>query len=308
MASSTLSLCSSFASHLTLTHKQTPSSFPSTSSSSSLSFFPRLPSHSTLSFRSTFSPRLPFPSLPKSSDSDAAVAQAEPQSSELEAVENVQLSPEGEAPKREQIFAVVMIGSRQYIVFPGRFIYTQRLKGANVNDKITLNKVLLVGTRTTTYIGKPVVTNAVVHATVEEQGLDSKVIVFKYKKKKKYRRNIGHRQKNAPFPSRRREIAPFRSLQHCGAKRKRRPHPNQKTRHTDFVARVRFRREEKPSKLLVEAKVSGNLKNGMVDSIRWLLFFVDGMFCHRDAMTLRFCPCSCGIKKSVFRIDVAVDY
>ncbi|KAL2497342.1 50S ribosomal protein L21 [Abeliophyllum distichum] len=97
-------------------------------------------------------------------------------------------------PKREEVFAVVMVGSRQYIVFPGRFIYTQRLKGANVNDKITLNKVLLVGTKTSTYIGKPIVPNATVHAVVEEQKLDKKVIVFKYKKKKNYRRNIGHRQ------------------------------------------------------------------------------------------------------------------
>ncbi|TQD69877.1 hypothetical protein C1H46_044589 [Malus baccata] len=89
-----------------------------------------------------------------------------------------------------------MIGGRQYIVIPGRFIYTQRLKGANVNDKIVLNKVLLVGTKTSTYIGKPVVTNAAVHAVVEEQGLNDKVVVFKYKKKKNYRRNIGHRQPN----------------------------------------------------------------------------------------------------------------
>ncbi|WOK93827.1 50S ribosomal protein L21, chloroplastic [Canna indica] len=99
-----------------------------------------------------------------------------------------------EAAKGEDVFAVVMVGSRQYIVIPGRFIYTQRLKGANVNDKIVLNKVLLVGTRTKAYIGQPVVTNAAVHAVVEEQGLDKKVIVFKYKKKKNYRRNIGHRQ------------------------------------------------------------------------------------------------------------------
>ncbi|PQM33566.1 50S ribosomal protein L21 chloroplastic [Prunus yedoensis var. nudiflora] len=100
------------------------------------------------------------------------------------------------SPKREQLFGVVMIGGRQYIVIPGRYIYTQRLKGANVNDKIVLNKVLLVGTKTTTYIGKPVVTNAAVHAVVEEQGLNDKVVVFKYKKKKNYRRNIGHRQPN----------------------------------------------------------------------------------------------------------------
>ncbi|GAA0186639.1 ribosomal protein [Lithospermum erythrorhizon] len=101
---------------------------------------------------------------------------------------------ESQKPKGEEIFAVIMVGSRQYIVFPGRYIYTQRLKGANVNDKIVLNKVLLVGSKTKTWIGKPIVSNAVVHAVVEEQTLDKKVVVFKYKKKKNYRRNIGHRQ------------------------------------------------------------------------------------------------------------------
>ncbi|KAK4279746.1 hypothetical protein QN277_011472 [Acacia crassicarpa] len=203
MAAASLSLCASLASNLTISHKQQASSFPSTSSSSSTrSLFSRLPSPK-LSSHSFFSSRLPFPSLPKSSESETAqaepespVAQVEPQAPEVGAVEAVSASPQEQAPKREEVFAVVMIGSRQYIVFPGRFIYTQRLKGANVNDKITLNKVLLVSSRTTTYIGKPVVTNAVVHATVEEQGLDSKVIVFKYKRKKNYRRNIGHRQPN----------------------------------------------------------------------------------------------------------------
>lgn len=111
-------------------------------------------------------------------------------------VESQVVESSSEEPKKEDVFAVVMIGGRQYIVFPGRFLYTQRLKGANVNDKVILNKVLLVGTKTSTYIGKPVVPNAAVHAVVEEQGLNDKVIVFKYKKKKNYRRNIGHRQPN----------------------------------------------------------------------------------------------------------------
>ncbi|KAG8070412.1 hypothetical protein GUJ93_ZPchr0006g44964 [Zizania palustris] len=79
-----------------------------------------------------------------------------------------QISAAG-AGKDADIFAVVMIGSRQYIVMPGRYIYTQRLKGANVNDQIILNKVLLVSTRDKAYIGMPVVTNAAVHAVVEEQ-------------------------------------------------------------------------------------------------------------------------------------------
>ncbi|RWR74833.1 50S ribosomal protein L21, chloroplastic [Cinnamomum micranthum f. kanehirae] len=111
-------------------------------------------------------------------------------------IELAQKDEKSEIPKGADAFAVVMVGSRQYIVIPGRYIYTQRLKGANVNDKIILNKVLLVGTKTHTYIGRPVVENAAVHAVVEEQGLNKKVIVFKFKKRKNYRRNIGHRQPN----------------------------------------------------------------------------------------------------------------
>ncbi|XP_021287511.1 50S ribosomal protein L21, chloroplastic [Herrania umbratica] len=199
-AYATLALCSSFATHCKISnhpHHQNSLLFsPSKTPFFSLS--------NPFSFKFTPSPLLSkaptFCTIPKSSESDAAVVEAEP--------DNIQPEPEPapepaevveaakDEPKREEIFAVVMIGSRQYIVFPGRYIYTQRLKGANVNDKIVLNKVLLVGTKTTTYIGKPVVTNAAVHAVVEEQGLNPKVVVFKYKKKKNYRRNIGHRQPN----------------------------------------------------------------------------------------------------------------
>ncbi|VFQ81093.1 unnamed protein product [Cuscuta campestris] len=131
------------------------------------------------------------------SEPESSLAESEPDSRVIEPEpQSEPLVPELPVPeaKREELFAVVMVGSRQYIVIPGRFIYTQRLKGANVNDKIILNKVLLVGSKTSTWIGKPVVTNAAVHAVVEDQLLDDKVIVFKYKKKKHYRRKIGHRQ------------------------------------------------------------------------------------------------------------------
>ncbi|CAL9159203.1 unnamed protein product [Musa hybrid cultivar] len=90
------------------------------------------------------------------------------------------------------------VGSRQYIVFPGRFIYTQRLKGANVDDKVTdysKQSTIWLALEQKAYTGQPAVTNAAVHAVVEEQGLDRKVIVFEYKKKKKnHRRTIDHRQ------------------------------------------------------------------------------------------------------------------
>ncbi|XP_020574961.1 50S ribosomal protein L21, chloroplastic [Phalaenopsis equestris] len=149
-----------------------------------------------LSLRPLFSPsplRSPRwnPAAAESEDAPQAESPApEPVETQIEA------AAASSTRKGEDVFAVVMIGSRQYIVIPGRFIYTQRLKGANVNDKVILSKVLLVGTPNKAYIGQPVVTNAVVHAVVEEQGLDKKVIVFKYKKKKNYRRNIGHRQPN----------------------------------------------------------------------------------------------------------------
>ncbi|KAK3025410.1 hypothetical protein RJ639_040836 [Escallonia herrerae] len=185
-----LSYCSSFTT--TLSHKQIP---PSLSlSKTNPCPLPLYHSFSSLSLASR--PLSASALVPKSSQTEPSVVESvpEPETVDVQPSEAVETSVE--EAKREEIFAVVMIGSRQYIVFPGRFLYTQRLKGANANDKIILNKVLLVGTKTSTYIGKPIVPNAAVHAVVEEQGLDPKVVVFKYKKKKNYRRNIGHRQPN----------------------------------------------------------------------------------------------------------------
>ncbi|XP_075497098.1 large ribosomal subunit protein bL21c-like [Primulina tabacum] len=177
------SFCSSLAPNLSL--NQNPATFYL--SRTSISFL----SHSLSSLKLN-SKQAALSFIPKSSETEAALSLTEldtdkPDPEEEPVAQTVE-------PKREEVFAVVMVGSRQYIVHPGRYIYTQRLKGADVNDKITLNKVLLVGTKTSAYIGRPIVSNAVVHAIVEEQTLDKKVIVFKYKKKKNYRRNIGHRQ------------------------------------------------------------------------------------------------------------------
>ncbi|KAK7270378.1 hypothetical protein RIF29_23468 [Crotalaria pallida] len=185
-------LCTSFAAHCTITHNH-----KSPSSSSNLSFFSPsrfpFPSHSH-NLSSSFSLRSPLLPLPRYSDSSAPPVADAPQ---LPQTSETPQAPPAQVPKWEKgLFAVVMIGGRQFIVHPGRWIVVQRLKGAKVNDKIALHKVLLVGTDTTTYIGKPIVTNAVVYATVEEQGLDDKVIVFKFKRKKHYKRTIGHRQPN----------------------------------------------------------------------------------------------------------------
>ncbi|XP_015942491.1 50S ribosomal protein L21, chloroplastic [Arachis duranensis] len=183
-AASLSTICTSFTTHCAISNYSPKTPF------SQSTFFPFSRTHSlSLSFQPTLSPRLPL-LPPKSSDTAQALSDPQP------ATQLVQ-SPPLQPPSWEPgLFAVVMVGGRQYIVHPGRWITVQRLKGAKVNDKIALHRVLLVGTDTSCYIGRPVVTNAVVYATVEEQGLDDKVIVFKYKKKKKYRRTIGHRQPN----------------------------------------------------------------------------------------------------------------
>ncbi|KAI4312168.1 hypothetical protein MLD38_037009 [Melastoma candidum] len=94
----------------------------------------------------------------------------------------------------EPVFAVVQVGSHQFKVSNRDCIFTERLKFCEVNDKIILNKVLLLGSPTQTIVGRPNVPDAAVHAVVEEHALDAKVIIFKKKRRKNYRRTKGHRQ------------------------------------------------------------------------------------------------------------------
>ncbi|KAG7958988.1 hypothetical protein I3843_10G048600 [Carya illinoinensis] len=94
----------------------------------------------------------------------------------------------------EPIFAVVQIGSHQFKVSNGDCIFTERLKFCEVNDKLILNKVLLLGSSSQTIIGRPIVPDGAVHAVVEEHALEAKVIIFKKKRRKNYRRTKGHRQ------------------------------------------------------------------------------------------------------------------
>lgn len=94
----------------------------------------------------------------------------------------------------EPVFAVVQIGSHQFKVSNGDSIFTERLKFCEVNEKLILNRVLMLGSQTQTIIGRPILPDAAVHAVVEEHALDAKVIIFKKKRRKNYRRTKGHRQ------------------------------------------------------------------------------------------------------------------
>lgn len=91
------------------------------------------------------------------------------------------------------MYAVVKTGGKQYRVQEGDVIYVEKLD-AEVDSTVELEEVLAVGTDAGIKVGAPVVAGAKVVAKVAAQGKAKKVIVFKYKPKKDYRRKQGHRQ------------------------------------------------------------------------------------------------------------------
>ena len=92
------------------------------------------------------------------------------------------------------MYAIIRTGGKQYRVSEGDTIYVESLPGP-VGEKVTLGEVLFVGGGDgEAKVGSPLLDNAKVAATVLESGRDHKVRVFKYKKRKHYRRTRGHRQ------------------------------------------------------------------------------------------------------------------
>ncbi|MFV0499150.1 MAG: 50S ribosomal protein L21 [Bacilli bacterium] len=87
------------------------------------------------------------------------------------------------------MFAIIQTGGKQYKVSEGDTIYIEKL---NVKDgkKVTFENVLMAGDK----IGTPLVDGAVVEGVVSKHGKNKKIIVFKHKAKKGYKRKQGHRQ------------------------------------------------------------------------------------------------------------------
>ena len=91
------------------------------------------------------------------------------------------------------MYAIIRTGGKQYRVNPGDVVRVERLEG-EVGSTITLGDVLLVGGDGEARVGSPRLDGASVVGTVVGQDRDAKVRVFKYKKRKHYRRTRGHRQ------------------------------------------------------------------------------------------------------------------
>jgi large subunit ribosomal protein L21 len=102
---------------------------------------------------------------------------------------------DGETGLRRCIFmyAVLVTGGKQYRVQEGDVLFVEKLN-AEVETTVELNQILAVGKEEGLVVGKPVVEGAKVVAKVLAQGKAKKVIVFKFKRKKDYRKKQGHRQ------------------------------------------------------------------------------------------------------------------
>jgi large subunit ribosomal protein L21 len=90
------------------------------------------------------------------------------------------------------MYAVIKTGGKQYRVAQGDTLRVEKLVG-NIGDTVTLSEVLLLGGESLK-IGQPIVAGAKVEAKITAQGRGEKIIVFKFRRRKNYRRKTGHRQ------------------------------------------------------------------------------------------------------------------
>jgi large subunit ribosomal protein L21 len=90
------------------------------------------------------------------------------------------------------MYAVFKTGGKQYRVAAGDKVRVEKLPG-NVGDAVTFDQVLMVGGEAVK-LGKPLLGGAKVEAKIAAQGLGKKLIVFKFRRRKNYRRKNGHRQ------------------------------------------------------------------------------------------------------------------
>jgi large subunit ribosomal protein L21 len=90
------------------------------------------------------------------------------------------------------MYAVIKTGGKQYRVAEGDRLRVEKLPG-DVGSTVTFAEVLMVGGDTVS-IGKPLVSGAKVSAEIVAQDRAKKIIVFKFRRRKNYRRKRGHRQ------------------------------------------------------------------------------------------------------------------
>jgi large subunit ribosomal protein L21 len=91
------------------------------------------------------------------------------------------------------MYAIFRAGGRQYEARPGQVVKVEKISG-EVGESVTLGEVLLFSDGEQLRVGQPLVEGVEVRATIIEQGRLPKIVIFKHKRRKDYRKRQGHRQ------------------------------------------------------------------------------------------------------------------
>jgi large subunit ribosomal protein L21 len=91
------------------------------------------------------------------------------------------------------MYAIVETGGKQYKIQPGEVLRVEKLPG-NVGDPVAFDKVLMLGTDDEVRVGSPLVDGARVTGRILIQDKGRKIVIFKFKRRKRYRLKKGHRQ------------------------------------------------------------------------------------------------------------------
>lgn len=91
------------------------------------------------------------------------------------------------------MYAIVKSGGKQYKVCQGDVLRVEKIPG-DVGTPVSFDNVLMFSDGENVSVGQPVLENVTVNGHIVQQGKAKKIIVFKYKKRKRYRKKQGHRQ------------------------------------------------------------------------------------------------------------------
>ena len=91
------------------------------------------------------------------------------------------------------MYAVIKTGGKQYKVVAGERLKVEKIVG-DVGATVVIDKVLMISDDANTTIGAPLIAGATVSATVLSHGRADKVMIFKFRRRKHYRKTQGHRQ------------------------------------------------------------------------------------------------------------------
>jgi large subunit ribosomal protein L21 len=92
------------------------------------------------------------------------------------------------------MYAVIETGGKQYRVEAGQLLTCEKLPG-DAGDKVEFDRVLLLSDDEKVAVGRPLVDGARVTAEIVKQDKGEKLTVYKFRRRKNYRRKTGHRQK-----------------------------------------------------------------------------------------------------------------